>query len=116
MHMAGEHDVGLVALDPFSQPDIAEKAIAAPTRRRPSGRGVMNPDPGLRRLGRSGLGELLPDTGPYHRSVPPRADSKENAPELERLAVRGDAFVVRRLQPARGLLAGLVLGIEVVIA
>ena len=51
-------------------------------------------------------------TGPSHHGQM----VKRMSPSSEGLAVGRDAVDVRRLQPARGLLAGLVLGIEVVIA
>ena len=96
MHVAGQNDVRPVLLDPLSELDIAEIAVAAPTGRRLGRRRMVDPDPPLGPLGR-GLGELRADAGLDDRAVPPRADGEQRLVDDEGLAVGQDALVLRRL-------------------
>ena len=66
-------------------------------------------------LGR-GFGQLGGDAGLDDRTVPPWADGEQRIVEHEGLAVRRHALLLRPRQPFGDLLAGLVLGVEVVIA
>ena len=75
----------------------------------------MDPDPPFSWLGGS-FGELRPDAGAGDRSIPPRADGKQCLVEDERLSIGQDPFVLRSSEPFRGLLAGLVPGIEIMVA
>src|SRR5262245_55275782 len=115
MHMAREHHVGPILLDPLPELDVAEMALAAPAGRRLRRRRVMNPDPAPGPLGRR-LGQLRADPGPYDRPVPPRAHGEQCVLEREGLAIADDPRSLGAPEPLCDPLAGLVPGIEVVIA
>ena len=90
MHVSRDHHRRLVALDPLREFDVAEEALAAPTRRRIRGRRVMDPDPSLEPRG-GGLAKLAVDPRFHQRSVPPRTDREKRVADGQAVAVAGNA-------------------------
>src|SRR5438105_14511391 len=99
MHVARDHHRRLVALDPLREFDVAEKALAAPTRGRIRGRRVMHPDPSLQpRCSR--LAKLAVDALFHQRSVPPRTDREKSVADGQAIAVAANAAFPDLADPA----------------
>ena len=92
VHVAAQHDGGLVLLDPRDELLVAVVPLAGPARRRRVGWRVVHPDPSSVADERRVVGELAVDDVAGERAVPPRAHRHQ-------LAFVAEAASRRRTRP-----------------
>ena len=108
--MATENEVGLVAINPFSQIFVTNEPPPRPARAGSLGWGMINPDPAIESQG--GLPfKLRLDFGPRDISVPPGADRKTDRVQAETFTVSVDSGPARRLDPLRDRLVGMIAAV-----
>src|SRR6266404_5434286 len=115
MHVPRDHHRRLVALDPSRELDVAEKALAAPARRRIRRRRVMGPDPSLGPH-RGSLAKLVFDACFHQRSIPPRTDREKSVADSQAVAIAGNAELADLADPSRNLFALGTAFVEVMIS
>ena len=116
VHMATQHQVGMVLLDPPVEVGVAVVPLARPARGGVVGRCVVHPDPGSAVAHGRVLGELTINRSARHRSIPPLAHRHECVVGAEARPVDEDARGLRRVEPHRGAFTVLVVRVEIVIA
>src|SRR6185295_9947746 len=104
MNMSREDDVGLVPLNPLRQLDIAIKFLAVPARRRAVGWRMIDPNPGLFRLG-AVASQLLFDGLFCTGAVPPGTNRDEYVVQRHTVSVRRYAHQLYPAHPSRDFFA-----------
>src|SRR5882724_7468797 len=102
--MAREDDVWLVPPNPLRQLDIAIEFLAVPARRRTIGRRMINPDPGLLRLG-TVTSQLCFDGLFGAGAIPPGTNRDKDIVQRHAVSIGRYAHQFYPAHPARGLFA-----------